>query len=89
MYECKLALVSFSRSWMMIAIKHAEEGGCVQEGGTWLDREIGHNPESQNSVTNSVTNFGGDGEFHKSNWSPGTKKMIRIDHQNWETDVFL
>ena len=73
MYECKLALVSFSRSsllsvmsdsarregrenyveccaeeslikltvmvmvvmmMMMIAIKHVEEGGCVQEGGT-------------------------------------------------------
>ena len=74
---------------MMIAIKHAERGGGgVQEGGTWLDREIGHNPESQNSVTNSVTNFGGDGEFHKSNWSPGTKKMIRIDHQNWETGMW-
>ena len=30
---------------MMIAIKHAEQGGGgVQEGGTWLDREIGHNP---------------------------------------------
>ena len=49
---------------MMIAIKHAEHGcgGGVQEGGTWLDREIGHNPAtgwSQNSVTNSVTNFSG------------------------------
>ena len=47
--------------------KHAErDGGGVQEGGTWLDREIGHNPadwlvwvRSQNSVTNSVTNFSG------------------------------
>ena len=52
----------------MIAIKHAERGGGgVQEGGTWLDREIGHNPgdqslvgvRSQNSVTNSATNFCG------------------------------